>query len=114
MQRLLKLEEAAALLGISPSTLANWRAAGTGPPWLRVGGVKYDPVKLAEWVVSQERSPQIADTESRRQAEAAILWSWSRAPQNCRLGGHRTQADRRAEKAAAALIERAAKRGMIP
>ena len=32
--------EAAAMLGVSPRTLANWRALGIGPAFVRVGAVR--------------------------------------------------------------------------
>lgn len=41
--RLLNSAEAAAMLGISASTLANWRAAGKGPDYVRLGA-KRSPV----------------------------------------------------------------------
>jgi len=37
--KLLSPEALAAALGISEHTLANWRAAGQGPPYARVGDV---------------------------------------------------------------------------
>mgnify|MGYP000894626959 FL=1 len=32
--------EAAAMLGVSPRTLANWRTLGIGPAFVRVGAVR--------------------------------------------------------------------------
>jgi len=32
--------EAAAMLGVSPRTLANWRTQGIGPAFVRVGAVR--------------------------------------------------------------------------
>ena len=35
--------EVAALLGVSQKTLANWRSAGLGPSYFKIGGrVRYD------------------------------------------------------------------------
>ena len=36
---LLDSREAAAYLKVSESTLSRWRSAGTGPPFLRLGGI---------------------------------------------------------------------------
>lgn len=42
--------EAAAILGRSTGTLANWRSAGKGPPWLKIGGpVSYPQREFDEW-----------------------------------------------------------------
>ena len=50
-------EDAADRLGVQPSTLANWRWAGGGPPYLKVGGrVRYRLHDLAKWLDAQARS----------------------------------------------------------
>lgn len=36
---LLDSREVAAYLKVSESTLSRWRSAGTGPPFLRLGGI---------------------------------------------------------------------------
>lgn len=37
MTDLLRPEEFAAMLGMSPRTLANWRSNGKGPPYVKIG-----------------------------------------------------------------------------
>ncbi|MGC2941962.1 helix-turn-helix transcriptional regulator [Brevibacterium sp. FAM 24638] len=46
---------AVALLGgvITTGTLANWRATGTGPPFIRIGGrILYRRVDLDRWAAA--------------------------------------------------------------
>lgn len=45
MNKLLKTEEAAQVLGVSKRALENWRAEGLGPPYVVIGkhSVRYDP-----------------------------------------------------------------------
>ncbi|MGB3733126.1 helix-turn-helix domain-containing protein [Microbacterium sp.] len=44
--------EAAALLALSPKTLANWRALGQGPAYRRAGRVvRYDRAVVGEFMV---------------------------------------------------------------
>ncbi len=48
---LLKPQQAAARLNISPGTLAIWRTQGKGPMFLKLGGaVRYDPDALTEYL----------------------------------------------------------------
>lgn len=45
--------EAARRLRLSPSTLANWRAAGTGPAFCRIGrAVRYDAAEIEQFVTT--------------------------------------------------------------
>lgn len=37
MTDLLKPEEFAAMIGLSPRTIANWRSNGKGPPYVKIG-----------------------------------------------------------------------------
>jgi predicted DNA-binding transcriptional regulator AlpA len=51
---LLNATEVAAMLGIPPSTLANWRYQGLGPRYLRVGRhVRYLAEDLDDWIRTQ-------------------------------------------------------------
>lgn len=51
-------------LGIPKGTLANWRSAGRGPAYLRVGRhVRYRQSAVAAWTASLSR-----DTEPRTRA----------------------------------------------
>jgi len=69
MTRHLKSDEAAAILGMSPKPLANWRVAGYGLPWGRFGrSVRYDSMKLNHWMEARESRPRNASTQSEREA----------------------------------------------
>ena len=51
---LLKADRVAEMLAISPRTLENWRAAGNGPPVLRIEGmVRYMYRDLLIWLNEQ-------------------------------------------------------------
>jgi predicted DNA-binding transcriptional regulator AlpA len=54
--------EAAAYIGMHPSTLANWRLAGVGPKYVSLGSdknkrgkVRYRKRDLEEWLESRVR-----------------------------------------------------------
>jgi len=50
---LLDPKAAAAFLGCSDWTLAEWRCTGAGPRFVKVGRlVRYTPAALAEWIES--------------------------------------------------------------
>lgn len=57
---LLKNTEAAAeYLGTAESTLANWRSAGRGPKYLKLGAkVYYRLADLDSWMQSRVRDPE--------------------------------------------------------
>lgn len=47
---------AAAILGVHPGTLANWRSQGRGPQYVRVGRrVRYTRLSLFFWTASRWR-----------------------------------------------------------
>lgn len=49
--------EAAALLGVAPGTLANWRHRGGGPRFVKVGSrVRYRACDVEEWLDGQTRT----------------------------------------------------------
>lgn len=49
--------DVAQVLGVKAKTLANWRVAGTGPQFVKVGGlVRYRRSTIEAWLVAQERS----------------------------------------------------------
>ncbi|MDZ7733973.1 MAG: helix-turn-helix domain-containing protein [Acidimicrobiia bacterium] len=57
--------DVSALLGVPTATLANWRCAGKGPPFLRVGRhVRYRRGDVEGWIDGQIRDPR-ADTPHR-------------------------------------------------
>lgn len=48
---LLDSREVAAYLKVSESTLSRWRSAGTGPPFLRLGGIaRYRLDAMDRWL----------------------------------------------------------------
>lgn len=50
-------EEAAERLGVQGSTLDNWRWNGSGPRYIKVGGlVRYRLHDLAEWLDTRTRT----------------------------------------------------------
>lgn len=57
--KLLTTREAAELLGVHPGTLENWRAAGEGPPWLRLRArlVRYSEKALEQWAAAGRNRP---------------------------------------------------------
>lgn len=57
--------EVGRVLGIPTATLANWRCAGTGPPFLRVGRhVRYRHGDLDAWIDARVRTPGRQSVES--------------------------------------------------
>jgi predicted site-specific integrase-resolvase len=61
MDKLLKNEEAAKILNISPNTLNVLRSTGRGPPYLKVGGaVRYSTDDLERWIGKQSINPKNA------------------------------------------------------
>lgn len=49
--KLLSTEEAAALIGIKPGTLAIWRTTGKSPRFIKVGKlVRYHERDIIEWL----------------------------------------------------------------
>jgi hypothetical protein len=63
MSQFLLTDEAAEFLRLKPGTLANWRIAGTGPPFVKVGRrVLYDRETLPAWAKSKHNT---STTEAR-------------------------------------------------
>lgn len=59
MKKLLKTNEAAALLNMSAGTLQNMRVTGRGPRYVQStprGAVRYTEESLQEWMQQRERS----------------------------------------------------------
>ena len=62
-KRLLPAKDAAAILGggVSEGTLANWRCARKGPPYVKIGTlIRYDPDDLARWIAANRCEPERA------------------------------------------------------
>ena len=52
---LMHSREVAAYLKVSESTLSRWRSAGTGPPFLRLGGIaRYRLDAVHRWLAELE------------------------------------------------------------
>ena len=55
----LRAEECAESLSVSSRTLANWRAAGIGPPSALINGTRIYPVDaLRDWLADRAMEPQ--------------------------------------------------------
>lgn len=53
MSPLLNTKQAAELLGLRQQTLENWRCAGLGPAFVKLGRqVRYDPRELQSWIAA--------------------------------------------------------------
>ena len=64
------VEDAAARLGLQPSTLANMRWNGRGPTYIKCGGrVRYRLLDPAEWLDSQARSSTSSRTNGANKEE---------------------------------------------
>ena len=56
LERCLTTKEAAAALGLAPSTLSKWRVSGRGPKWTKLGRVcRYLASDLADFVEERRR-----------------------------------------------------------
>lgn len=56
-RRMLRTDDAAKLIGLSPSTLAKLRLTGGGPRYIKLGrAVIYDPADLETWLTAHRRS----------------------------------------------------------
>ncbi|MBI4876134.1 MAG: helix-turn-helix domain-containing protein [Acidobacteria bacterium] len=89
-------EDLAALTGISPATLANWRSRGVGPGYYSVGRkILYAEEDVDAWL--RENRHHHANTRTQRSVALPVLRRRPRVQRSDRLGRHRTQQDRRAE-----------------
>jgi hypothetical protein len=53
--------QAAGMLGVEESTLAQWRCAGIGPAYFKIGRRAYYAAEdLAQWIEAQRREPAAA------------------------------------------------------
>ncbi|TIQ44618.1 helix-turn-helix domain-containing protein [Mesorhizobium sp.] len=57
LPQILRTDDAARYVGISPSTLSKMRLRGEGPPYAKIGKriVVYDKGDLAHWLASMRR-----------------------------------------------------------
>lgn len=56
-RELLTTTEAATYLKLNPGTLRNWRVAGVGPRYFKIGKqkIRYDRADIEAWVAEQAR-----------------------------------------------------------
>lgn len=88
--------EAAALLGIAPKTLANWRSRNFGPAYIKLPkGVRYLKSDLVQWLEDGKVTPDADTRKKEREAGMAVLGRRTPVQPGHRLGRHRTQQDRR-------------------
>lgn len=83
MDILIPNREAAAFIGVSPSTLDNWRVRGEGPPFHKLPGLKgkgkvmYDPTDISVWREKRRflstAEAAAADTSSRAFASDQLI-----------------------------------------
>ena len=70
---LLKTPDIAERSQVSPTTVKRWRAAGYGPPWIRLRGergeIRYPESQYEKWV-SENLNRSLADELSKRPQEA--------------------------------------------
>lgn len=64
MEKLLDGDEAAALLGLTPNTLAKHRVRGTGPAFVRLGTgqkapIRYRPTALEAWLTEARSTSEL-------------------------------------------------------
>ncbi|MBV9768146.1 MAG: helix-turn-helix domain-containing protein [Bryobacterales bacterium] len=101
--KLLTPAEVARMLRKSEHTLANWRAIGKGPPYANIGGIVYRERDVEEWLESLIRRTDDAPQKQERPVALPILRRQLRVHGQYgrgRLGGHRTQQDRRSQSGA--------------
>ena len=62
-QRILRTGDAAAYVGLSPSTLEKKRLTGDGPRFIHLGGrsVGYDLADLDDWLDQQKAATSVDD-----------------------------------------------------
>jgi phage terminase Nu1 subunit (DNA packaging protein) len=63
-QKLFNDSEAAAQLGVSPSTLRSWRCRGIGPSFVKMGRgrkspVRYHSLDLEQFIAESRRVPSV-------------------------------------------------------
>jgi predicted RNase H-like HicB family nuclease len=63
--KLLTTQQAADMMGVTPSTLRGWRCAKTGPPFIRITqrSVKYAQEDLERYIAERRFTPSVRVTE---------------------------------------------------
>lgn len=67
----LSIDDVSALTGLSGSTLAKRRMAGTGPAFFKLGRtIKYAAADVDAWIMTRRRTSTWADTPATAKAAA--------------------------------------------
>ena len=84
------------ITGQAVATLTTWRCRGIGPPFVKIGRkVFYKANSLQQWIDSRERVMDNEPTKAKRKLALPILGGRPKVDRRHRLGGHRTQSERR-------------------
>lgn len=61
---MLNTSQAAANLAVTPTTLRRWRADGTGPAYVKIGGrIRYDSKDITAYLAAQRTDPAATSGE---------------------------------------------------
>jgi len=97
-QKLLKPEQLAEMIGLTPETLAQWRCEGRGPVFIKVSErrVLYAESAVEIWLQSRQKGGP-GDAKSNRSSKKGrvlvlpVHGGRSAILRNHRFGGHRTK-----------------------
>ena len=102
---LLNEKQTAELLGLKPNTLQDWRVEGKGPPYRKIGRlVRYDRSQVEQWSADQTVDParKHGSWKPPLPHTSPVHPFLPPGKGKSRFGGHKTAAQRRDEKQAAA------------
>src|SRR5689334_11168786 len=93
---LLSPEQVSEVIGLSVSTLAQWRCAGRGPGWLKIGSkVRYHSDEVDRWLDGQRREEQAHGPEKHAgEVAVPVPCAGPGRVRSHRLGGHRTKSQK--------------------
>src|SRR5208283_3072272 len=92
---LLSPQELAENLGLSPTTLADWRSQGRGPAYLKAGRkIWYPRTRVDQWLQAQVRETCYVATKSERNLALPVQVGRPGVRRNQRLGRHKTKHER--------------------
>src|SRR5271169_856956 len=79
-------------LGLSPTTLADWRSQGRGPAYLKAGRKTWYPrSRVDEWLHAQIKETRYVATKSERNLALPVQVRRQGVRRNQRLGRHKTK-----------------------
>ena len=88
---MLTSDQAAAMIGLTKSTLAQWRHHGIGPDFIRISGVsiRYTESAIKEWLEARRVATSKNDEEAARviQREKKAAWRAARKAAAAQLAG---------------------------